>query len=187
MKKTKSISLIFLTLAAGYFIPLQAQTEIPTQATTQTPDQAITTTQAPDQATTTTQPPAPTPLMISDQTRQAFVDKINGFRATLNLPPLQRWVSGEACADQSAQNDSISGVAHQSFGQCQESAQCSCPGYASIDQALNVCLQQMWDEGPGEGIAHMHYRIMSSSTYTMVAVGFAQMPNGKIWVNMNFK
>src|SRR6478752_1916638 len=52
--------------------------------------------------------------------RQACVDRINGFRATLNLPALKRWTDEEACTDGQAKSDSETGQAHGAFGNCKE-------------------------------------------------------------------
>ncbi|MDM8569671.1 CAP domain-containing protein, partial [Thiotrichales bacterium HSG1] len=82
--------------------------------------------------------------------QQQCVDKINEYRATENLPPLQRWSEQESCTDKEAKLDSESGKSHGAFGTCQEMAQNECPGYSSTSSILTTCLQQMWNEGPGE-------------------------------------
>ena len=45
----------------------------------------------------------------------ACVDRINEFRATLDLPPLSRWTDAESCANDEARQDSESGTAHGAY------------------------------------------------------------------------
>lgn len=130
-----------------------------------------------------------------DQARQACVDRINDFRATLGLPPYQRWVEQEACTDGQAQSDSQTGQAHGAFGDCGENAQNECPGWRSIDQTISGCLQSMWDEGPppttpcrGQCFQdHGHFINMSSERYTQVSCGFFETPEGEVWAIQNFR
>jgi hypothetical protein len=120
----------------------------------------------------------------SASARQACVDKINGFRATLSLAPLARWTAQETCADGQAKSDSESGKAHGAFGQCTELAQDECPGWGSIASITSgkSCLDQMWAEGPGTDYAtHGHYINMSNPKYTKVACGYYTTPTGKVW------
>jgi hypothetical protein len=120
--------------------------------------------------------------------RSACVDRINGFRATEDLPPLGRWKDAESCADDEAAEDSRTGTAHGAFGQCDERAQNECPGWGSLEQVIDGCLQMMWDEGPGEPYAeHGHYINMSSTAYTKVACGFHETADGSVWAIQNFK
>ncbi len=122
-----------------------------------------------------------------EQARVDCVARINAFRATEGKPALARWVEQESCTDTQSAADSTSG-AHANFGDCSENAQNTCPGWGSIDQVIEGCLQMMWDEGPGEPFSeHGHYLNMSSTNYSKVACGFFEMPNGKIWHNHNFK
>lgn len=119
--------------------------------------------------------------------RQACVDRINEFRATEGLPPLERWTEQEECVDKQSKNDSTDGP-HANFGDCDESAQNTCPGWNDMDSVLDGCLQSMWDEGPGEPYSeHGHYLNMSNTAYAKVACGFYEMPDGKIWHNHNFR
>lgn len=119
--------------------------------------------------------------------RQACVDRINGFRATLDLPPLARWTEQETCTDTQAASDSQTGQAHGKFGACKEAAQNECPGWGSVGDTIQDCLQSMWDEGPGEPYSeHGHYINMSSSDYTKVACGFHETADGKVWAIQNF-
>lgn len=59
-----------------------------------------------------------------------------------------------------------------------EPGQNECPGWlgwGSVAATVSGCLQQMWDEGPGDFYgppAHGHYLNMSSTRYTRVACGF---------------
>jgi hypothetical protein len=122
------------------------------------------------------------------QARQDCVDRINAFRATEGLPPYERWTSAEFCVDGQAQSDSISGEAHGAFGDCDENAQNECPGWGSVDDIIQDCLQDMWDEGPGEPFEeHGHYINMSSTQYDMVACGFFETTDGEIWAIQNFR
>lgn len=135
--------------------------------------------------------------------RQACVDHINMYRATLGLPALSRGTPDqEACSDQGAQMDASTGVPHGSAGDCAGlGAQNTCPGWPGNDVqgSLLRCLDQMWAEGePPQGVAaciqdrtgcfqmHGHWINMSSSTSQVVACGFYRMPNGSVWMNQNF-
>jgi hypothetical protein len=120
--------------------------------------------------------------------RKACVDRINGFRATEGLPPLAAWTDQGACTDAEAKSDSASGEAHGAFGMCGEGAQNECPGWGSIEQTIQGCLQDMWDEGPGEPYSeHGHYINMSNPDYKKVACGFYVRPDGKVWAIQNFR
>lgn len=120
--------------------------------------------------------------------RKACVDRINGFRATEGLPPLAAWSEKGTCTDAEAKSDSESGKAHGAFGMCGEGAQNECPGWGSIEQTIQGCLQDMWDEGPGEPYSeHGHYINMSNPDYSKVACGFYEKPDGKVWAIQNFR
>ena len=120
---------------------------------------------------------------------QLCVDQINVHRATLGLPPYQRWTAAESCGDQQCQSDSQTGQAHGAFGMCGENAQNECPGWPGPPGAMIAdCLQMMWDEGPGQDFqTHGHYINMSSTQYTKVACGFYTMPNGDVWAVQDFQ
>ena len=129
-----------------------------------------------------------------DEYRQACVDKINEYRATLGLPPYERWREAESCADQEAKSDSETGQAHGAFPSCGEMAQNECPGWPSLESISTgdsmvgkSCLDMMWDEGPGPWDGHGHYINMSSTKYTKVACGFYVTPNGEVWSVQDFK
>ena len=121
----------------------------------------------------------------------ACVDRINEFRATLDLPPLSRWTDAESCANDEARQDSESGTAHGAFGQCDEYAQNECPGWPSVDsitEGTSSCLQMMWDEGPGDPYSeHGHYINMTNTAYTKVACGFYTTPDGSVWAAQDFQ
>jgi uncharacterized protein YkwD len=118
----------------------------------------------------------------------ACVDRINEFRATLDLPALARWTDAETCADDQARQDSESDSFHGAFGQCDEYAQNECPGWGSVDQIVDGCLQMMWDEGPGEPYSeHGHYINMTNTSYTEVACGFYTTPDGAVWSVQDFR
>ncbi|MEZ4459067.1 MAG: hypothetical protein R3E66_04940 [bacterium] len=131
---------------------------------------------------------SPTPLASTGDPREDCVQRINQFRWECQcLPPLERWTDGEACADQQAANDAAKNAPHDGFssGICSPRgfAQNECPGWGGWDRVNSACLQQMWDEGPGEPFsAHGHYINMSSTQYTMVACG-----EGGGWFVQNFQ
>ena len=123
-----------------------------------------------------------------DEASAACVERINGFRDTLGLEPLDRWQSAESCADDQARQDSESGDYHGAFQQCDEFAQNECPNWASYDDVIEGCLQAMWDEGPGEPYEdHGHYINMSNPDYTEVACGFYTTPDGYVWAVQDFR
>jgi hypothetical protein len=140
--------------------------------------------------------------------RQACVDTINAYRATLGLAALARASADlELCSDDGAELDATTGQAHGSAGDCGGlGGQNTCPGwnpnfYGGEVNALNACLEMMWDEGeppmprnqcvqPANYqtcfLVHGHYMNMSDPGYSVVACGFYRMPNGEIWMNQNF-
>lgn len=127
------------------------------------------------------------PTDIYDQARRQCVDAINAYRATLSLPPLQRWTDAESCADTQAQTDS-GATPHSAYGRCGEYAQNECTyGWYSTDAVITGCLDMMWQEGPGTDYAtHGHYLAMSNRYYTQVACGFYQASSG-VWSVQNFR
>ncbi len=120
---------------------------------------------------------------------QLCVDTINKYRASINLPPYQRWTAEESCADSQAQSDSVSKTPHGAFQKCGESAQDECPGWAGPPSSMiPQCLDLMWKEGPGADFAkHGHYINMSSTKYTMVSCGFFTLADGSVWAVQDFK
>ena len=128
-----------------------------------------------------------------DEIRQYFIDKINKYRASLNLPELQRWEEGEVCADLALLNDFNSNTAH-SVGGCKESAHFICPMYKTMNLIKSYCIESIEIEGPPPVICtgpcyrkHERYLILTNPSYTKVAVGIYKMPNGRYAVSMNFK
>jgi hypothetical protein len=128
------------------------------------------------------------------------VARVNQFRACACLPPLQRWMDGEACANQDASYDAMnqSMGAHAGFKAkicAAGNAQDECPGWRSNDQVISGCLQQMFNEGPPPtnpctGTCyeqHGHFINMTNTRYTMVACGYYTASNGQIWAVQNFK
>jgi hypothetical protein len=120
---------------------------------------------------------------------QQCVDDINAFRASIGLPPYQRWTTNEACTDGQAKADGTSMTAHGAFGQCDENAQDECPGWPGPPESMiGQCLQMMWDEGPGSSFeTHGHYINMSSTKYTKVSCGFHTFPDGSVWATQDFQ
>lgn len=120
------------------------------------------------------------------------VARINQLRSDCQcLPPLQRWTEAEACADAQAQYDFEEDRYHAGFTDniCSPrgSAQNECPGWGSVSQVIDGCLQMMWDEGPGEPYSeHGHYINMTNPSYTKVACGFYTTPGGAVWAVQNF-
>ena len=129
---------------------------------------------------------------------QDCVDRINQFRQQCAcLPPLERWVEGEECADEMAKYDSADSEAHAAFGAgiCEGgSAQNECPGWRSEEQIIAVCLQRMWDEGPPpmsdcSGSCFQmygHFLNMTNQRMTKVACGFYERDDGQVWSVQNF-
>jgi hypothetical protein len=132
---------------------------------------------------TPTQPPGPSSDPFA-AARQSCVDRINQYRSRVRMGPLARDASTEGCDDEESRLDAQSNRAHGSFGKCGERAQNACPNYpgASVEDVLNKCLQQMFEEGPGGG----HYDNMTSTKYSRASCGFMSMPGGRIWTVQNF-
>jgi hypothetical protein len=124
-----------------------------------------------------------------DDAAQHCVDVINMYRASIDVPPVQRWVDAEPCSNDEAQSDAMTNTPHGAFGQCGEFAQNECPGWPGpVNQLLDGCLAQMWAEGPGEPFSeHGHYINMSNPAYTQVACGFYETNQGTYWAVQNFK
>jgi len=120
------------------------------------------------------------------------VRRINQFRGECQcLGPLERWREGESCADDQAEYDGMGGGAHAGFRASicspRGSAQNECPGYRDFDQVIGLCLQQMWDEGPGTPfIEHGHYLNMTDPSNRRVACGFYTTGSGRVWSVQNF-
>ncbi len=120
--------------------------------------------------------------------RRACVQAINGYRASLSLPPLKRWCAATGCSDGQPRADAIKNQAHSAFGACSESAQNECPGWPNAPaDHIGACLQMMWAEGPGSDFAtHGHYINMSSPDHTEVACGFAVSAQN-FWAVQDFR
>lgn len=138
------------------------------------------------------------PPPSSGDLHQDCVDRINQFRTQCAcLPPLQRRMDGEECADRMAEYDAGKNSAHAGWRDkiCTPAgAQNSCPGYSSNDQVISLCLQQMWDEGPPPVDPceddcfqeYGHFINMTSTSSTKVACGFFTTASGKVWSVQNF-
>ncbi|NUP13221.1 MAG: hypothetical protein HOW73_44850 [Polyangiaceae bacterium] len=129
---------------------------------------------------------APAPYPSSGDINKDCFDRINQLRWECQcLPPLERWTKSETCVDEQAGNDEASGAAHANFGDCGEFGQNSCPGYGSPEAVIGTCLQQMWDEGPGDDFeTHGHYINMTNPDYSKVACGFSE---DGTWSNQDFQ
>ena len=119
--------------------------------------------------------------------RVACVDRINTFRATEGLPPLRRWLGAESCSDLEAEGDSKTGIAHDHFQDCGEWAQNECPGWNSVGQVVQGCLQAMWDEKLVPSGPQGHYVNMTNTQYSEVSCGFYETPQGPVWAVQNFR
>lgn len=134
----------------------------------------------------------PPPMPSTGDPAQDCVNRINQLRAECQcLPPLERWTEGESCATEHAEYDSTRRP-HDGFrdGICENGGfgQNECPGWGSIDQTITGCLQQMWDEGPGEDFQmHGHYLNMTNPRFDRVACGFYETPDGQVWAVQNFR
>jgi hypothetical protein len=150
------------------------------------------------------------PPATTGDLKQDCVNRINQFRTQCAcMTPLARWTDGEACADMDAQYDGMMNSGHagakanNGMGICPwGQAQDECPGYPSNSSVIDMCLQEMWSEGPppaGTTIAqcespamlqtcyemHGHFINMSNPQVTKVACGFATV-SGAIWAAQNF-
>ena len=134
----------------------------------------------------------PTPLPSTGDPAQDCVDRINQFRWECQcLPPLERWTEGEMCADMHAEYD-VTRSPHSGFSDriCMPGGvgQNECPGWRSVEQTITGCLQQMWDEGPGEPFSeHGHYINMTKPRHSRVACGFHTTSDGRVWAIQNFQ
>jgi hypothetical protein len=129
--------------------------------------------------------------------RKECVKTINMYRATLSLPPLQRWCGNAVCEDKQPAQDAAKNTPHSAFGTCGEFAQNECPGWPDSPLAsIDGCLMQMWAEGPGGAgceqnptcfQAHGHWINMSSTKYSEVECGFAETGGSSWWGVQDFK
>jgi hypothetical protein len=139
----------------------------------------------------------PAVLPSTGDPAQDCVNRINQFRRECQcLPPLQRWTDGEACADRQAMIDHQTMTAHNGFrmGVCSSGGgQNECPGWlgwGSVESTISGCLQQMWDEGPGDFYGpppHGHYINMSSTRFSRVACGYFISGGGATTAVQNFQ
>ncbi|MFT5354566.1 MAG: hypothetical protein ACI9KE_001773 [Polyangiales bacterium] len=133
-----------------------------------------------------------TPLPSTGDIAEDCVQRINQFRRECQcLQPLERWRDGESCAAMHAEYDADGRGAHAGFRDqiCENGGrgQNECPNYPS-GSILSGCLQQMWDEGPGEPfIEHGHYINMTNPQHSMVACGQFVTAEGRVWAVQNFR
>jgi len=115
------------------------------------------------------------------------VQLTNQYRASVGVAPVRRRTDREPCTDRQAASDASRGQPHGAFGQCGELAQNECPRWPGPpDRTIDLCLQRMFDEGPGTGDAHGHYNNLISARYTGVACGFDVQPDGTVWILQSF-
>jgi hypothetical protein len=133
---------------------------------------------------------APEVLESTGDLAQDCVDRINQLRWKCQcLPPLERWTEGEACANQQAEYDSVNGshAGNRAEICSPRLAQNECPNYGSTGRVISGCLQQMWDEGPGDDFSlHGHYINMTNPNHSEVACGFYETDRNKVWSVQNF-
>jgi len=134
----------------------------------------------------------PQPVPDTGDPAADCVARINQFRMDCQcLPPLERWLDGEACAEEHAEYDADRGQPHAGFRDqiCENGggAQNECSEWAGEAQVIGGCLQAMWDEGPGPwGNDHGHYLNMTNGDFGRVACGFYRTPEGRVWSAQNF-
>ena len=126
------------------------------------------------------------------------VERVNQFRACVCLGSLARNTAGEACANQEAQYDSQTGMAHSGFVNriCSPTglAQNECPGWSTAEETVSHCMQDMFNEGPPPSTpctgscfeTYGHFLNMTSTRYTSVACGFYTTASGEVWQVQNF-
>lgn len=144
--------------------------------------------------------------------RQACVDKINELRATLGLPPLERWRDAESCVDQQATSDAQTNTPHGAWisgkYDCNGHGQNECPSWGA--DGIVACLDSMWSEkdqaacsgcdacadaynpdcpscdfyGSTSGMTCGHYVNLSAKYVTKVACGFSSEGG---WDAINFQ
>ncbi len=131
-------------------------------------------------------PTIPTPF--TPDLGQQCVNNVNEHRATLRLPPLQRWAQTETCAASQARDGAATGQPHGAFGRCSEQGQNVCPAWPGpANQMIGPCIQSMWNEGPGADFAaHGHYLNLASARFTRVACGFYTAPSGQVSLVQDF-
>ena len=112
----------------------------------------------------------------------------NEYRATVSAAALTMNASKDSCVDGQAKSDSVTGTAHDAFGDCKESAQNECPGWdGTPESVVTKCLAQMFAEGPGADYnAHGHYINMTKTSYTQLTCGFYTTSDNKIWLIQNY-
>lgn len=139
--------------------------------------------------------------------RVRCVNKINALRATKGLAPYGTWTGVEACVDQQATSDQMTGNPHGAWGQggaCNGNAQNECLGGAP--EGIESCLDRMWAEKldpactgcdacagspQGQNCPNCtfnvcgHYVNMSAEYLSEVACGFSTAGNGG-WAVQNF-
>jgi hypothetical protein len=141
---------------------------------------------------------SPTPPASTGDIHQDCVNRINQFLTQCAcLPALTRATDGEACADQMAAYDAAMNSPHAGAiaNICSPNgSQNECPGYASNNQVISLCMQQMWDEGPPPTASctgtcyeqHGHYINMTDPSVHRVACGFFTTTSGQVWAAQNF-
>jgi hypothetical protein len=135
-------------------------------------------------------PPA---VVLSDSLPLRCVQLVNGYRATVQLPPLAVWTDSVGCLAGQAGKDATADKAHGNFGMCKEAAQNTCPGWVadtsreSLADVVGRCVESMWSEGPGSDYSkHGHYTNMTNPKYAKLGCAY-DFRQGSLWINMDFK
>ena len=126
----------------------------------------------------------------ADDDLQFCADENNRYRATLNLPPLQRSPDLEAFAAEGAAYDAERGEAHRHFRDKGDyrltDAENELPGWplreGGVRDVVERGLAAMWAEGPGGG----HYENMKGD-HAFIGCGFHLTTDNKLWVVVDFK
>jgi hypothetical protein len=147
------------------------------------------------------------------EARRICLEEINRLRATRSLPAYSAWTGVEACADDQATDDEMSGEPHGAwrsgaFATCNGNAQNECLGGGAA--GIVGCLQRMWAErelagcagcdacadaydpscpgcdffGTSTGDVCGHYVNMSARYFDQVVCGFSDEGG---WAIQNFR
>jgi hypothetical protein len=102
---------------------------------------------------------------------QLCVDRLNELRRQVGVPELARNAAKESCVYDECVADYESGVPHGTVGMCGEANQSQCgPGSPRPDEeAVLLCIDLFFSEGPGAGLEHAHYEMLVNPMYKSAA------------------